>query len=66
MSMKRQWASADLDSLREMVAQGKTRSFMAEHFGVNVAQIGGFVYRLGLTKPNGREGQPKKVREAAE
>lgn len=58
--MTRKWTEDDNGVLREMVATNKTRSFMAQHFGVNVAQIGGQVYRLGLTKPNGRRGQPKK------
>lgn len=60
------WTPEQDEKLRDFVAAHKTRRFMAEHFGVNIAAIGGRVYRLGLTKPNGRKGQPKKKAEAAE
>jgi hypothetical protein len=52
------WSDKD-DRLRAMLGEGKTRREMASALECNVAQIGGRLYRLGLTKPNGRRGQPK-------
>lgn len=58
------WPNKD-DRLRAMVVEGKTRREMAAELGCNMAQIGGRLYRLGLTKPNGRKGQPKRKASAA-
>lgn len=58
------WTEESDAALREMIADGKTRREIGRHFGINVAQVGGRAYRLGLTKPNGRRGQPKKKADA--
>jgi len=54
------WDDAADERLRAMAAAQKKRREMAAELGVNIAQIGGRLYRLGLTKPNGRRGQSRK------
>lgn len=51
----------ELDSrLRDLVDAGKTNREIGDALGIGANAIGGRKFKLGLTKPNGRRGQPKR------